>query len=254
MKFTTPAKLLTVLTAAISVAAQYDQDYGDYGDYGSGNANDYQDYGNDYGQDNLYQDYADRQEAKAAPAAGGFGWGQMAAVGAISYFCGAKIHSGRIAKRMKVRHQKEQKQLYTQYYNDVYKLSEQNQQLVLEAEKLQEALRSTKDQAEYEKLQRDYDEFKQPDLDGDDRISRAEFNMYVQNYLANYPGLTEKDYPVFEDFDHDKDGFVSFQEYAQQMAIHVKQAEMEQQQQKNPNSQKAQALNDLYKSTGGGRF
>ena len=76
-------------------------------------------------------------------------------------------------------------------------------------------------------MQRDYDEFKQPDVDGDDRISRAEFNMYVKNYLANYPGLAEKDYPRFEDFDHDHDGFVSFSEYSQQMALQVQQAEYE---------------------------
>jgi hypothetical protein len=27
--------------------------------------------------------------------------------------------------------------------------------------------------------------------------------MYVRDYLSNYPGLQEKDYPKFEDFDHD---------------------------------------------------
>mmetsp|Transcript_27003 Transcript_27003/g.79789 ORF Transcript_27003/g.79789 Transcript_27003/m.79789 type:complete len:83 (-) Transcript_27003:463-711(-) len=76
-----------------------------------------------------------------------------------------------------------------------------------------------------EAVQRDYDEFKQPDIDGDDRISRAEFQMYVKNYLSNYPGLAEKDYPKYEDFDHDGDGYINFQEYAQQMALQVQQAE-----------------------------
>jgi EF hand len=70
-----------------------------------------------------------------------------------------------------------------------------------------------KDKAELEALQHDYEEFKQPDINGDDRISRAELNMYVKNYLSNYPGLQEKDYPKFEDFDHDGDGYVSFQEW-----------------------------------------
>merc|ERR1740139_560100 len=69
--------------------------------------------------------------------------------------------------------------------------------------------------AEMWAIQQDYDEFKQPDVDGDDRISRAEFNMYVKNYLANHPGLQEKDHLRFEDFDHDKDGFVSFTKYTQ---------------------------------------
>ena len=76
-------------------------------------------------------------------------------------------------------------------------------------------------------MQRDYDEFKQPDVDGDDQISRAEFNMYVKNYLSNYPGLAEKDYPKFEDFDHDQDGYVSFKEYSKQMKVQAKKAEKE---------------------------
>ena len=45
--------------------------------------------------------------------------------------------------------------------------------------------------------------------------------------MATHPGLTEKDYPKFEDFDHDGDGYISFQEYAQQMALTVQQAEKE---------------------------
>merc|ERR1740139_595611 len=73
--------------------------------------------------------------------------------------------------------------------------------------------------AEIGAIQQDYDEFKQPDVDGDDRISRAEFNMYVKNYLANHPGLQEKDHLRFEDFDHDKDGFVSFTKYTQQAEL-----------------------------------
>lgn len=146
-----------------------------------------------------------------------------------------------------MKHQKEQKQLYAQYYNDVYKLSEQNQVLANQAEELKDLVRSTEAKAELEALQRDYDEFKQPDIDGDDRISRAEFNMYVKNYLSNYPGLSEKDYPKFDDFDHDGDGYVSFQEYSQQMSIVAAQAEKDQLHSPG-DKQKAQALNDLYNS------
>ena len=141
---------------------------------------------------------------------------------------GARFHSRRVAKKLKVKHSKEQKQLYSQYYNDVYKLSEQNQALANHAEELKDLVKTTEAKAELEALQRDYDEFKQPDIDGDDRISRAEFNMYVKNYLSSYPGLTEKDYPKFDDFDHDGDGFVSFQEYSRQMAIVASQAEKDQ--------------------------
>jgi hypothetical protein len=139
---------------------------------------------------------------------GSIGMGQFLLGSVVSWWAGGAFHSRRTARTLKARYQKEQKQLYTQYYNDVYKLSEQNQELVFVIEQLQQSLKQTEAKHELEALQRDYDEFKMPDIDGDDRISRAEFNMYVKNYLSNYPGLEEKDYPKFEDFDHDKDGFV----------------------------------------------
>jgi Ca2+-binding EF-hand superfamily protein len=164
---------------------------------------------------------------------------------AVSWFVGGKFHSGRVAKKLKAKHQKEQKALYSQYYNDVYKLSEQNQELITYVETLESALKQTEANHELEAIQRDYDEFKQPDIDGDDRISRAEFNMYVKNYLSNYPGLTEADYPKFEDFDRDGDGYVSFKEYAQQMALQSQQAELDQLYGKQQN----QGLQDLYKDT-----
>jgi hypothetical protein len=156
------------------------------------------------------------------------GMGKMLMVGGLGWFLGGKIHSGRVGKKLKTKHMKEQKNLYTQYYNDVYKLQEQYATCEYMYEQLQNQFKGVQEKVEMDAIQRDYDEFKQPDVDGDDRISRAEFNMYVKNYLANYPGLTEKDYPRFEDFDHDGDGFVSFQEYAQQMALQVQQAELEQ--------------------------
>ena len=173
---------------------------------------------------------------------------------AFTYFLGAKIHSGRVAKKLKKKHQQDQKTLYTQYYNDVYKLEEQKAEQQYLINQLQATLQQTHEKHEMEALQREYDEFKQPDVDGDDRISRAEFNMYVKNYLSNYPGLTEKDYPKFEDFDHDGDGYVSFQEYAQQMAVQAQQAELEQYyaqsqgQSGKKQAVKASALYDLYGS------
>lgn len=219
------------------------QQYEDYPDY--------QDYANDYeGQDGLYQEYAERQEQRTVGGGGGGGLGRLLACSAISWAVGAKVHSGRVTKKLKARFQKEQKQLYTQYYNDVYKLSEQNQELTNYIEQLSEALKQTEAKHELEAIQRDYEEFKQPDIDGDERISRAEFNMYVKNYLANYPGLTEKDYPKFEDFDHDGDGYVSFQEYSQQMALQAQQAEAEQLYGQG-SGQKAEALQGLYQNTKG---
>ena len=181
------------------------------------------------------------------------GMGKLVLTGAISWMLGGKFHSGRLHKKLKTRHQKEQKKVYSQYYNDVYKLSEQNSALATQAQELKDLLEQTEAQAELEALQRDYEEFKQPDIDGDDRISRAEFNMYVKNYLSNYPGLSEKDYPKFDDFDHDGDGHISFQEYAQQMALQAQQAELEQMYASNTqDQQKAQALQDLYNSASGG--
>lgn len=183
---------------------------------------------------------------------GGAGIGKLVVTGAASWLLGGKFQSGRIAKKLKRKHQSEQKQLYSQYYNDVYKLSEQNQQLQQQIEELKEILSTTEAAHELEALQRDYDEFKQPDIDGDDRISKAEFNMYVKNYLSNYPGLSEKDYPKFEDFDHDGDGFVNFQEYSQQMALQAQQAELEEMYSGEQNNEKAKAYNDLYNSAKGG--
>lgn len=193
-------------------------------------------------------------EGGARGGGGIVGMGKLAVTGAVSWMLGARVHSGRANKKLKRKHQSEQKKLYSQYYNDVYKLSEQNTKLQQQIEDLKELVRSTEAKAELEALQRDYDEFKQPDLDGDDRISRAEFNMYVKNYLSNYPGLSEKDYPKFDDFDHDGDGYVSFQEYSQQMALQAQQAELEQLYGEggSGSSQKAKALQDLYKSAQGG--
>eukprot|EP00521_Asterionellopsis_glacialis_P001404 CAMPEP_0195258966 /NCGR_PEP_ID=MMETSP0706-20130129/7688_1 /TAXON_ID=33640 /ORGANISM="Asterionellopsis glacialis, Strain CCMP134" /LENGTH=255 /DNA_ID=CAMNT_0040312385 /DNA_START=24 /DNA_END=791 /DNA_ORIENTATION=+ len=230
------------LVVSLVLSQEYSQDYPDY-----------QDYADSYEQDNLYTNYAAKQQDKQG--GGGGGMGKLVVASAAAWFLGGKIHSGRATKKLKAKFQKEQKQLYSQYYNDVYKLTEQNQELQYMAEQLQDALKQTEAKHELEAIQRDYDEFKQPDIDGDDRISRAEFNMYVNNYLKNYPGLAEKDYPKFEDFDHDGDGFVSFQEYAQQMALQVQQAEMEQHyaQQSGGSGRKetakAQALNDMYKGT-----
>jgi hypothetical protein len=143
--------------------------------------------------------YAAFLSKRRAPAGGGgIGMGKLIFSSAVSWFIGGKFHSGRTAQKLKTKFQKEQKALYQQYYNDVYKLSEQNSELQALVEQLKDLVRQTEAKHELEALQRDYDEFKQPDIDGDDRISRAEFNMYVKNYLANYPGLTEKDYPKFE--------------------------------------------------------
>jgi len=188
-------------------------------------AQEYADYANEYAQDTLYQDYAQKQQQKVEGGGGGIGLGKLIIGSTVSYLLGGKVHSGRASKKMKKKHAKEQKDLYTQYYNDVYKLQEQNIELQYKVATLKETLRQVQEEVELDRLQRDYDEFKQPDVDGDDQISRAEFNMYVNTYLKNYPGLKESEYPRFEDFDHDGDGYVSFKEYEKQMAIQVAKTE-----------------------------
>ncbi len=62
-------------------------------------------------------------------------------------------------------------------------------------------------------MERDYEEFKAPDTDNDDMISRTEFNTYVRKYLSSFPELSEKDFPKFEEFDLNADGIVSFDEW-----------------------------------------
>lgn len=247
-------KVVAAIAVISLIQAQDDADYNDYGEY-----QDYPGYSQDpYQQeDGLYYDYPEHEQQKNSPAAaGGAGTIKLVATGVVSWILGATFHSGRSVKELKRKHHTEQKKLYSQYYNDVYKLGDQNSLLQDQIEQLTELVKNTEAKAELEALQRDYDEFKQPDLDSDDRISRAEFNMYVRDYLSNYPGLTEKDYPKFEDFDHDGNGFVSFEEYSAQMAIQAEQAELEELygDGSGNSAQKAQAYNDLARGAGGNRF
>jgi hypothetical protein len=217
-----------IVIATIASIAQ-GQQYAEEGGYGE----DYQDYADGYAQqDNLYADYAAKQQEKEAGASGaaskgGGGYIKSFLVGGVGWYVGGRVHSSRLKSKFKRDHMKSQKTLYSQYYNDVYKLQQQNAELAYVVEQYQAAIKKISTDAENEQLQRDWDEFKQPDIDGDDSISRAEFNMYVKNYLSNYPGMTEADYPKFDEFDHDGDGQISFQEYAQQMALIVQQAEKE---------------------------
>mmetsp|Transcript_18361 Transcript_18361/g.39702 ORF Transcript_18361/g.39702 Transcript_18361/m.39702 type:complete len:123 (-) Transcript_18361:274-642(-) len=102
-------------------------------------AQDYQDYADGYEQDNLYENYATKQQEKG-DGGGGNGLGKAIAGFGISYLVGAKVHSSRVSKKMKTKHLKDQKALYTQYYNDVYKLEDQKAQQQAVIEQLQAAL------------------------------------------------------------------------------------------------------------------
>jgi len=243
-------RAIRVRALAVALVALADgtvaQDYGEY-----------QDYGDAYGEDAVYEDFAIQKEAPVGMGGARFSLGQAALASAVSYVLGAKIHSSRLGRRLKKKHDKDKKTMYTQYYNDVYTLEEAKAAQQLLIDELQRSLTRAHEDHEAENLEREYDEFKQPDVDGDDAISRTEFDLYVKNYLTNYPGLQEKDYPKFEDFDHDKDGQVSFTEYAKQMGEQARLAELEQMytQSEGKNgrkeAQKANALYDLYSSSSG---
>jgi len=137
---------------------------------------------------------------------------------------------------------KEKKQLldYITMQEDVYK--QRDQQWQSEYQKLYKAY----EKLETETLERDYEEFKAPDTNGDDMISRAEFAIYVKKYLSSFPELSEKDFPKFEEFDLNHDGIVSFEEWQQFLAIQKAQEAA-----KGSKGKNNELLDALYSSTSG---
>jgi len=83
---------------------------------------------------------------------------------------------------------------------EVARLETAARQCQYQVRELQQALY----ESEAEALQRDYEEFKAPDADGDERISIYEFGAYIANYMKAYPHIPEEDYPTFEDFDKNR--------------------------------------------------
>ena len=63
-------------------------------------------------------------------------WGKIAAGTGVGWILGAKFHSSRLTKKLNEKHKKDQKALYTQYYNDVYSLQQQNQELAQALEQM----------------------------------------------------------------------------------------------------------------------
>lgn len=57
-------------------------------------------------------------------------WGKLVVATVCGWFVGGKYHAGKVSKKLNTKHKHEQKELYTQYYNDVYTLKEQNGQLI----------------------------------------------------------------------------------------------------------------------------
>jgi hypothetical protein len=141
---------------------------------------------------------------------GAFGWA-------------AQLFLGRRASKASERRYKEREarlQNALMYKNmEIQQYASVVEQLNTKNQELQTALY----ESESEALQRDYEEFKAPDLNNDEVISRGEFNTYIRNYMKAYPHIDPSEYPTFEDFDVNRDGLVTFDEwqeylYQQQLA------------------------------------
>lgn len=102
---------------------------------------------------------------------------------------------------------------------------------------------------EKETIDRDYEEFKAPDTNNDDMISRSEFNTYVKKYLSSFPELSERDFPRFEEFDLDGDGIVSFEEWQQFLYIQKQKEAAAAKSGKQQTGQYADLLNSMYEQS-----
>ena len=58
------------------------------------------------------------------------GWSKILVGVGVGWVMGGKIHAQRKEKKLNQMHKKEQKALYSQYYNDVYQLQQQNAEMV----------------------------------------------------------------------------------------------------------------------------
>jgi hypothetical protein len=113
---------------------------------------------------------------------GGGGWGKPIALGIAGWFLGGKIHSRRAVAKVNKKHAKEKQALYTQYYKDIMALQNENAELAKYVDQV------TKQQLD--------GEFEAADLDNDNRVSRAEFNMYKNRYLQKHPEMASQ-FPKF---------------------------------------------------------
>ena len=153
---------------------------------------------------NEYTDYAMRA-AQGKKKGGGRGGLVVAAVsGLLGNFVGGWMKKRGMVKR----HAKDKKEMldYIKQIDEVYKQREKQWQG--EYQKLYKAY----EELEKDSLERDYEEFKAPDTDGDDKVTREEYAIYVRKYLASFPELSEKDFPNDDDFHLHPDGTESFAE------------------------------------------
>lgn len=133
----------------------------------------------------------------------------LVAAGVFGGVFGGILGSIVTTKRMKSYSDREKKDLiqYIQLQDELYKYRDQQWQT--EYQKLFNAY----EDLEKEIVERDYEEFKAPDSNNNERISKEEFETYVSRYLASFPDLSSQDFPKFEEFDVDENGEISFEEW-----------------------------------------
>jgi hypothetical protein len=122
------------------------------------------------------------------------------AFGAAGWLIGGKIHSKRVLKKANRKAQKDLKDLYSKYIQDVTMLQNQNAEL--------EHLIKQNAKAQLE------EEFLQADVDNNRLVSRAEFERHKNEYLKKHPEFKGQ-FPRFEDFDPDGNGMISIAEHEQ---------------------------------------
>ena len=66
----------------------------------------------------------------------GFGLPKYLMGAGVGWLIGSKFHCGRLQKKLNSKHKADQKALYTQYYNDVYTLQQQNAELIQALEQM----------------------------------------------------------------------------------------------------------------------
>ena len=178
----------------------------------------YNDQSNYYAGDSMGE-YFDGQQQ---PAAGGNNMMKMVTGSALGWFLGGKIHLKRAAKSLKTKHSKERAAFVQLYREQVGALQEFNKESarIIQAMESSIIARQNGVPAEIDTVP-----FFMADTDGSKKISKAEFDRYVRDYLANYPGLKPEDIPRWESFDHDLSGQITFDEYNQQMMKEIRKAQ-----------------------------
>jgi len=191
-------------------------DYRDDGNWDQGGYNDQGAYGDD-----SMGDYFDKS-GDVQQAAGGSHLLKIAGSSALGWFVGGKIHSKRAVKALKQKHSKERAAFVQLYREQVGGLQEFNKESARIIQAMESSIIARQNGVPVEI---DTVPFFMADTDGSKKISKAEFDRYVREYLSNYPGLRQEDIPRWESFDHDMSGQITFEEYAQQMGKEIRKAQ-----------------------------